>query len=721
VVVATAIAVVVVAAPVAGAEATLEVTTPADGRYLPGQPTPLLVTIEADQAITGTLTAAFEGFVAGTQAVEVAGGSTKEVVFIVTAPPWSPQGSLTFVPDDGGETATTRVVLSAIDDDELVGVLGRLAERNLPSAAELTVDMGEARLFPIEPSLLSSGPDALALFSQVVSTADDLAALDESQLGALEAWVAGNAGVLVIDDPPGTAIPFGPVEADGGADRAWFGAGSIRYTDGRAAAGRYDGLLNPTPSRAFDQFPWGGGFGGGPITPSLARDAGVAVLPIGSLILMLLVYLVVAGPVLWLVLRRGRREPLLWLALPLLALVTTAGVYGVGRSLRDNASTAHATIVADLPHLRSVSTHVLVTSANGGTEGVRLDDGWRPASRFSEELMFFEGPFAGRAEQAATPTLSGRDLVTELPPGGVGVIAVEQTRAGPRTDPSWRVELATDNEGGLAGTITNLTGHDLEEVLVAAGQGFQRLSSVGAGETSEVTLRNTNVPPMSQDRLMERLWASDPWQADDGAVNPGALIDWLSRRPLVRSPGYVLVLGWTDDEAGPLETTRGATVGAGRTAFVTVERLDRGLDGGEPYRLELLRGWSTSRPRDPVPGNVCADFPMTIRLAMSDEIDPDRAVLDLSRRSVAAMDVWDGEEWQPAGVQDAEDDRVILAVPPTALGGGDLYLRILLGCDFWGLANPFPDLRPAQPGEAAQPLGGADSEDSEDSEEGADA
>ncbi|MCP3988159.1 MAG: hypothetical protein GY724_03730 [Actinomycetia bacterium] len=674
----------------AAAETKIEVTTPADGRYEPGQPTPLIVTISADQAISGTLSATFEGFLAGSKEVEVPGGSTKEIVFIVTAPPWVSSGSVRFDADDEDADATERIALTVNQNDELVGVFGELTTRNLPATAELSVEIGQARLYPFESLLLDVGPDALSTFGQIIITPNDLETMDSTQVDTLESWVASKGGTLVIDGEPGADLPIKASTSIDGSASSQFGMGAILYSNGQALAGNYDGLLKPTASQSSDQFPWSGGFGGAPTTPALARDAGISIPPIGSLVLVLLVYMVAAGPVLWFGLKRSKREPILWLALPALALVATLGVYLFGRTLRDNTNAAHATIVADLPSIREISTQVLVTSANGGTEGVRLDDGWRATTTFSEAEFFGEGPF-GRTQRTATPRVSGSDLVADLPPGGVGVVAAEATM--PLTsDPAWLVDLVED-DGSLTGTVTNLTSHELEEVLVASGQGFQRIGSIGPGESAEVTLRDANVPPMGNDPLIERMWANDPWNSDDSAVNPGILMQWLAGRPILRTPGFVLVLGWTKEEPGPVLTTRGAVIDSGRTAFVSANRLQPDVLTNQDYQLELLRGLNTRQITD-VAGNACAEFPLVLRLKTSEAVQTN-PVLDLSRRSIAAMDVWDGSEWLAAGVQQAPNDRVILDVPPSALDDNELYMRVMMGCEFWQQANPFPDLRPA--------------------------
>jgi len=691
----------VVAAP-ASAETTIEVTTPADGRFEAGEPTPLIVTIAADRAISGTITANFDGFRAGSQQIDVPGGSTKEIVFVVTTLPWGESGTLNFVGDNGDDSASARINLIQNRGDELVALLGDLATRDIPATAELSVDIGQARLYAIDESLLDAGPEALSPFRHVVSTIDDLEALDPSRLAALEAWVAGDGGSLIVDDDPGTALPLAGLDGASAlsttTEQLRLGLGTVRFSDGAAATGSFDGLIRATPSRSRDQFPWGGQFEGAPTTPSLASDAGVSVPPIGALLIILIAYLVIIGPVLWFLLRRSRREPLLWLAVPAVALVTTLGVYGFGRSLRDASSSAHATIVAEIANTRSLSTQVLVTSANGSTEGVRLDPGWRPGRVGAPEFFFEQGsgPVQG--------VLIDGDLVVDLPPGGAGVIGAEATMPTGTTDSAWQLDLSSE-DGALAVSATNLTSHSLEEVMVVSGQGFQQIGSVEPGESIDVTLRQSGLPPLANDRFAESFWRnSDPFSSNDGASNPGLLMNWLGQHPTLRTPGFIFVVGWTRDEPSPLDTSRGTSIEAGRTAFLTAQRIDDNLVFEEPYRMELLRGWQ-SDPLLDTPLERCEDFPITLRMIPTAGLDLSDAVLDLSTRSVSAMDVWDGAEWQPAGLAEAPEQRIIMTVPPPALADGELYLRINLGCEFWEMANPFPDLRPATADDEAAEIG----------------
>ena len=711
------LAVLALSASPASAETTLDVTTPADGRYQPGRVTPLLVTIEADRAVSGTLTAVFDGFNAGSQRVDVPGGSAKEIVFPVAIPPWGGAAAVTFTGDDPDDNARASINLLPAGGDELVAVLPELAARELPATAGLTTDIGVARLIPLDVELLDAGSDVLSPFTQVLGTGDDLRALEGPRLETIESWVGSQGGLLLIDEDLGTSIPLDldaapvadSVSDSGDSGRVDYGLGQVRFTGEAFASRGFDGRISATPTRALDEFPWGGGFGGGfPSTMVLASDAGVRIPAIGSIVLMLVAYTLVAGPLLWFVLRRSRREPLLWLILPAFALVTTALVYGFGQAIRDDTSTAHGTLLADLPNERIVSTQVLVTAPNGGVAGVELGDGWRPVQNTSEQ-MFFEGPWG----QASTPQpiLEGNALSIDLPPGGVGVVAARVSED--VVTPSWSYELEPDDDN-LVGSVTNLTPHDLEEVYVVSGNGFERIREIGAGESAEVSLRNISQPPLNGDPLMDQLWRLEGFDGDaGGVVHPGVLTDWLAAHPELRSPGFVVIVGWTRDEAGPLRTTSGFEVTAGRTGFLTAARLDNDLIDASRGRVEFLRGWNSTRVEDD-PGNACTDFPTTLRITPAPEVLDGDVVLAVSTRAIAGLDVWNGAVWEPAGLANAPAGDLAIAMPETALVDGSITIRAQMSCDFWGMSDPFPSVRAPDGDEPVLALGTFGTDDPDD-------
>jgi hypothetical protein len=84
----------------------------------------------------------------------------------------------------------------------------------------------------------------------------------------------------------------------------------------------------------------------------------------------------------------------------------------------------------------------------------------------------------------------------------------------------------------------------------------------------------------------------------------------------------------------------------------------------------------------------------------------DAPVLDVSTGAISALDLWDGTSWLPAGLAEVGvGQNVTLALPPSALDDGSLYARLQMNCEFWGIADPFPTLRPAQADDDVLELG----------------
>lgn len=699
-VVATWLIGVFVPATPAGAQTDVDVTTPADGWYQPGNVTPFIVTIEADGAASGTIRVEFEQIVLATKTFEIAGGSTKRIVVSAPTLPWGGFGNV--IVDTGDDIIRAQMNLNAANADELVGVLPALAGRGLEATADLTVDTGQARLFAFDPVFLDSGPEALGAFTYVVAAVEDLDDLGP-RLEAVEDWVA-DGGRLVVDTAPETPLPFDPGEPLGGSNsiaRYRLGSGSVEFTNGVIAASGFDDVIAPSASVNTQNTPFGG-FGTMPATPYLAADAGVRVPEIGSIVLFLLAYIAIAGPIAYALIRRRNREPALWLIVPGLAVLATAGVWIFGRELRDNVNSAHATLVVDQPVGRTITTQTLVAAPGGGLVGVELPDDWRQAPASFDDMMM--GMEFGGGLPVANPIQQDGELVVDLAPGGVGVVHAE-TRRPINGDRAWDVTLdLVDDE--LVGTVTNLTEHTLTSVTISSGQSIQRISSISAGETVEVKVSRPGRYVTGEDPLMSQMWQID-MSNNTSPVNPSVLSTWLTNNPSIAAPDNVLVLGWTRDAAGPLETTSGRSVTDGRTGFMAVEPITASNDliGPATNRVRILRGWETTRVIDDSRAQW-EEFAVTMQITPTS--DPtDRELVIAVPRFVAAMDVWNGDEWLPAGMVDIVGDSAF-ALPSGAFDDGSLYVRFQLGDEWWGRSDVFPSLRMQIPDDEVLVLQGAD-------------
>ncbi len=678
------LAVLVPATP-AAAQSSVETSTPADGWYQPGSVTPVIVVIQADGAQSGTIAIEFEGSIMATQPFEIAGGSTKRFVVPTPTTPWSVNGRV--IVETGDETISSRLALNPATDDEIVGVMPSLAARGLQATATLTVDTAQARLFAFDSTLLDIGPVALGSFTYLVAAPDDLEALG-TNITAVEDWVI-DGGRLIVDAAVDTPLPFDPgtpLLGAGSGNRFQLGSGMVEFTNNRISNSGFDGLITPTSGTSATNSPFGG-FGTMPSTPFLAADAGVRVPEIGAIVLFLLAYIAVAGPIAYTLIRRSNREPALWLIVPALALLATGGVWAFGRQLRDNVNSAHATLVVDLPVGRVIATQVLVAAPGGGVVGVDLPETWRPTPASFDDLMM--NMEFGQGQGLTTPFERNGELVVDLAPGGVAVVQAE-TRRPSAEDPAWLVSLdLVDDE--LIGTITNTTTHDLTEITISSGQAVQRVGSMAPGQTIDVKLGQPGRFVTAEDPLMSRMWQID-MNSNTSPVNPSVLSSWLANNPQIAVPDNVLVLGWTRAADGPLSTTNGGIITDGRTGYLTATPLvaSNGLIGPATNRVRVLRGWESTRVTDQSRAQF-EEFGVTLQITPASDPAGQDLVL-AATRFVAAMDVWDGDAWVPAGMVDVADEGVF-AIPDDALSDGSLYVRFQLGDEWWGRNDVFPTMR----------------------------
>jgi hypothetical protein len=685
------------AAP-AGAETSLTVQTTAGSFYQPGRPIPVVVTVTAGALVRGEVTVRFPDAMAGTtrRPVEVPGGSSKRVVLVVEPPPWSGSPSVTFSVD--GTVVARGGNLRAVRDEEPVGVLPALARRALPETAPLAVDVGQAHLFPFDPALLAHGAVVLAPFSHLLSAGSDIEALDERGLAAVLAWV-DEGGRLIVDEDELPARLAARVAGTG--DRSPHGLGEVVLSGGAAGDGRLQGLFVPSAARSGHDLPWGGMWF--PSAAQLALDAGVEAPRVGALLGVIGAYVVLVGPVLWIVLRRTRRELLLWAAVPAAAAAATAVVYVGGQQLRAGLTAAHTTLVVDHGAGATATSDLLVSSARGGRVGIELPDRWH----------------LGRTENDELPGLGAATWVPEGAEASAAPGSFALFRAfGPvPATGALEVSASLDDQGRVVGTVTNRTGHGLSSVVVFAGGAHDAVGQLGAGARAPFRL-GPRVDSLAMDAQFwhDQFGRIDP-AAPDTAVAPGALARWLrDQGPAALAPGVVTAIGWSRDLPAPVTTLAGEAVEAGRTGFIArrpVLAPGPGFAAGA-VRTTVVRGPGATRMA-PDGRNGITELGLVLVHALPAGADHDHLVMVVPAR-VNALDLWMDGAWHPVRLDLA--GAVVFDLPRETVVGGVVYSRVGLGPDFWDVALPHPLIRSAQPADSPLPLtGGA----AADPEEGADA
>jgi hypothetical protein len=144
-----------------------------------------------------------------------------------------------------------------------------------------------------------------------------------------------SGGQLVLDDDDDVeALPEWRPGADG---HALAGRGEVRLVDGLLSSGDWGDALAPATLGVGDSPT---GFVGVDmlVDPrlTLSQRAGVQLPELGTIIAVLAGYVLLVGPVMYLVLRRARRLTAAWVAIPAVALLVGTGVVLTGSGWRSS-------------------------------------------------------------------------------------------------------------------------------------------------------------------------------------------------------------------------------------------------------------------------------------------------------------------------------------------------------------------------------------------------
>jgi hypothetical protein len=669
-----AVALACLAAP-ARAETTLRVRAGFDGFGRPGELIPVRVRVQADRLVDGRLDAVASGGPVSMLDIEVPGGSVKEFLVPVVLG----QGGEWEINVDLSEGETTgsarrrtspsvraKAVVRRGADTELVGLLpGVLGSRSPPGTAPLAVDSGTARFIAVEPDLLAR-PELLRALGTIGLAADDLTRLPPGGRDGLLRWAA-EGGRLLVDAEPGAAfasLPEAWRPRDAGPVAA--GLGEIRATSGAMAAGRWAGLVEPTIRGTTDDTP---PVYGGWTSTGLLSDLGTRTLSIGALIGPLVVYALVAGPLLYLVLHRRRRELLVWVLLPVLAVIITAGSYAGAVFSRGSTRAAHMSLVTFRPEAADAVTSTAVTSPGGGEVTITFPDGWRAVPSTSD--------WDGSTDPTSNAVLDagGATGRLRLDPAGIGITAAS---GGIRAGDGLVVSARSDGSS-VTGTVRNATPYDLSGAAVLVGKDHTAIGDLPAGE--ERPWRLAGEPQRAHFTLPgPDLWPlisqvqdvnHDLWRQAGSRFGP----DFLR-------PGDAVAVGWTRGWRPAVSVSGAAGRPDGRSLLIARTPVVH-ASGGVPAQAitrQIVRG---GMPVDPEPGTdqSMSPDPMVLRFVLPTGGNGGGLVFK-APENLLRLEVWQDGGWQELfaapGAQAQTQGGITVYPPPQSFGysmgpGGQQY------------------------------------------------
>ncbi len=324
-------------------------------------------------------------------------------------------------------------------------------------------------ILPYRPlGTTEAAPESLAsVLGEIPETATDVLALSGELIGGRALATVGDR-VVAAERPYGsglvTLIGFDPATP-------WI-------SDSSAAEGLWRRLLPPRSSSGFvisDD---------NQLISAVSQLPVLALPPIGGLLALLGAYILLIGPVNYLVLRRLDRREWAWVTMPLLIVVFAVGAYGFGAALRgSNVIVNEVAIVRGAP------------GATDGTAQVYL--GVFSPSRETYQLSvpggaLLSAPLSGDVfggEQAATSldVLQGEPARIRNLSVGFGSLRAIRAET-PTTVPLVEADLELV-DGRLTGTIRNASEERLEKPAVVLGSTVSVLKDLEPGESATIDVK----------------------------------------------------------------------------------------------------------------------------------------------------------------------------------------------------------------------------------------
>jgi hypothetical protein len=468
-------------------------------------------------------------------------------------------------------------------------VVGVIAEH--PQALISQIDLPPNPMFNQPPAIiplsvadLPTRPEGWGTLDRLVWQDIDSNQLAPEQLASMHTWIAGGgrliivggtAGIGTLSAFPDDLLPYRPtatVDLDPAVLTSLLGP----LPDGAAVLPAMGGALGGGRPLATSgdrvvaaELSYGGGevtiLGFDPTTPWLAESKAVDALwtsalpersgdgtllsddsqivsavyqlpnlalpPTSGLLILIAAYIVIIGPINYIVLRRLDRRELAWITMPVLVLAFATAAFGYGALLRGtDVAVNEVAIVRGAPDATEATAQVYfgVFSPTRSTYRVDLPQGPLLASPMTSDPFGLGTGFLDILQGTGTERPSAvRDLAVGT--NSLRIVRAELPVQGPRMHASLTLENSI-----LTGTFQNGSDKVLENVAVVLGSSSVVLGDVQAGETKTV-------------RLPVR---DNPFGASLADQIVGASFDNTDEEGLRRSTRYSMIQQLTYDPMG---------------------------------------------------------------------------------------------------------------------------------------------------------------------------
>ncbi|HEY6569900.1 MAG TPA: hypothetical protein VIZ22_06405, partial [Candidatus Limnocylindrales bacterium] len=468
--------------------------------------------------------------------VELATGSRKQYLLYALPPSFGGNMTVELV-SDGKVLAKAPVAVALHDQTQLV--VGLVSENPARLVGEFDLLPSQNGIAPvIVPLTAADLPErvqAWAPLDRLIWQDVDAASLSPGQLAALRTWVAGGGRLVILGGTapadvltgfPDDLLPYRPngvVDVDPAVLQPLLGLAPANATtltalagdpgSGRTLATSGDRVIaadmafgsgsvtilgfDPATSwiaegDAIDVPMWrrllpprtGGNVAladDQTIVSAVANLPSLALPPIGSLLVLLAGYIVLVGPVNYLVLRWLDRREWAWVTVPVLIAVFTVGAFGIGSLLRgSDVIVNEVAIVRGAPGTDAAvaQSYLGIFSPSRATYQLRVSGDALLATPMNGDM------FGGG--ESELDVLQGdpsrvRDLAVGF--GSMRTVRAESSTTGPKVSASLQLD-----GGRIRGTVTNQSDRTLIAPAIVLGSSAATLKDLAPGASAEVNL-----------------------------------------------------------------------------------------------------------------------------------------------------------------------------------------------------------------------------------------
>jgi hypothetical protein len=578
--------------------------------------------------------------------VELATGSRKQYVLYAQPPTFGGKMKVQLV---SGDKVVSEATVAVAPHDQSQLVVGVVSENPAKIVGELKLLPGSngtsPTIVPLTPADLPERLQAWSGLDRIVWQDVDASALTPAQLDALRGWIAGGGRLVIVGGTAGAdalaafpddLLPYRPtsvLDIDPTVLRPILGgvpAGAATLTAyagdqglGRPLAQSGDRVVaadlkvgngsvtllgfDPTTSwlatgETWDTPLWrrllparsGAAMSlsdDSQIVSAVTNLPSLALPPLGGLLVLLLGYIILVGPVNYLVLRRLDRREWAWVTVPALIAVFTAGSFGIGALMRGSDIVVHeVAIVRGAPATdeATAQSYLGIFSPSRDTFQLKVPGDALLASPINGDIF-------GTGVVNTLDILQGdpsrvRDLAIGV--GSLRTIRAESSTKGPKVEADLHVV-----DGTLTGTITNKGTAPLSAVALVVGSASKTIGDIAPGATAKVSFP-VGSNPFNQNSLSDRVLGVMNWDGQ-GLDAEGqrmlvrrSILDQISVDPMTGiSNGLpaetATLLAWGTDEVIPLEI-EGQKVRHLSNVLYEVA-LPYSISGTTTFRYDMLR------------------------------------------------------------------------------------------------------------------------------------